>query len=437
MINMLIWNKDLVQPYETLHNIASKICFINFCNRKTINISYPSSFEYSVERFTKEYNGLDLILGHNEIKNLKKHQEDLLGLFSNSFDQNAEHLFRSEFQVCPKCIESGYHSLYHQFVFMDKCFIHDIPLIRKCPNCSSSDFEWLQNDTGRAYVCRNCNYDFIKLPIEKFISKNFDSLDYKSNRTHNSYYNNALIISINTNTKKQEFSSDDYNNFLYDYFINGTVFRSPDFIIQKEKRKGEIIQYINRRDSFLLAERYKKIFCELDDLISRGKFTQSEYDAARSYLHSQCWDTANYSKDFSYISNEALADCIFYNLVGAMETKINMKSYGLTKHESDIMMFFDGILINTFEVYEKLCENLIGLMPLSFDQFFRISDQVLWMILEDTYNQIYDYIDSSDVFKISTHKRYSRLLPPAANYYSYKLIVFESDEQLHIFVFKL
>lgn len=44
-------------------------------------------------------------------------------------------LFFRKFRYCPKCIDLGYHSTAHQVPWLDRCLIHQEPILDHCQNC--------------------------------------------------------------------------------------------------------------------------------------------------------------------------------------------------------------------------------------------------------------------------------------------------------------
>ncbi|MBK5261039.1 MAG: hypothetical protein JJE17_00520 [Peptostreptococcaceae bacterium] len=437
---MLIWNNCIIQPYETFHSIASKICFLNFCAPYDLNIDMTDNFQVSSKRFTEPWKNLYSILGDKTISDVKMSQDVFWGIFMNSLKYNTENLLCNEFKVCPKCIETGYHSLLHQLTFMDKCFIHGIKLVTECPKCHSKSFEWIKDISSRAYTCRKCKHIFIKMPIEIFIKSSFNnpvtSIDAFTHTNENKF-KKALIISVNINENQGNYFTPSYKSFLFDYIINDKISKIPEFIIPYSPEEGEGIKF--QESNLLLSTIYKEIFNRFDNNLSSDDYiTQVEYNDAKYYLFTMLWDRPGYEIKFKSISKLALSYIIFYELIGNMEFRPNLKSFNCTQHASQIFIFSNDRLINTFEIYEKLCEDLINQIRLSKEQLANISEKFLHMLFEDIYSNIKKHytlpteIKSKKIFNI----RHSRLMPPDIKFYSYKLIVLLTEDELHIHLFR-
>ena len=106
-------------PYETLWGKREKFCFLNVCSHRGFKYILSHSVDggdYST-RLRKGYN--KIILFEKQLLDKKV-----------PFEKN--HLrsyFLPKLKYCPECIRKGYHSIFHQYLFMERCFIDNQVLI--------------------------------------------------------------------------------------------------------------------------------------------------------------------------------------------------------------------------------------------------------------------------------------------------------------------
>jgi hypothetical protein len=160
------WRKEWTHEFETPWSIFEKISYANNAERNSI---------------LRE-------LGNNHVKNIKA----LIGdkwrefIFLNGFDKDRLELlmeinlheqneisvnrlisFLQDYRVmpykwffehvrwCNECIQSGFHSWFHQFILINKCPYHDCDLLEKCPRCSSQILFLLSNKSlSNPFVCK-------------------------------------------------------------------------------------------------------------------------------------------------------------------------------------------------------------------------------------------------------------------------------------------
>jgi hypothetical protein len=79
--------------------------------------------------------------------------ETFLGEFLPFIDYSSSSAYFDEkLRWCPICVQQGFHSLFHQLVFLDKCPYHDSPLVQKCKACNST-IPYSINRTRTAFSC--------------------------------------------------------------------------------------------------------------------------------------------------------------------------------------------------------------------------------------------------------------------------------------------
>lgn len=146
---MITWNKKWIKKYESPWSILNKLCLSNIANGYDIlhHIFQKTSNEYSILNYkygisvSPKFN-IDVIsdtLGFDIMRMCMETSEELIKPFFFVADGREELYYKifysSKLKYCPICMSYGYHSLFHQLSFIDKCPIHDIDLVNKCPSC--------------------------------------------------------------------------------------------------------------------------------------------------------------------------------------------------------------------------------------------------------------------------------------------------------------
>lgn len=63
---------------------------------------------------------------------------------------------RNELRICPDCISHGYHSIFHQVLCIDRCPIHETPLLDTCPECRK--VIPVATEQGEPFECPTCQH---------------------------------------------------------------------------------------------------------------------------------------------------------------------------------------------------------------------------------------------------------------------------------------
>ncbi|MBD5797376.1 hypothetical protein BHU24_22160 [Bacillus pseudomycoides] len=138
------WNPAWIQPLESPFSIFQKFMFANvfplsklygvfgsclFRVRKIPVINKKFGSLSSLEGFDREtiHNILKIDLKYIEITTLKQFHNDNANLWKSD---------KYHLKYCQECLKQGYHSLLHQLVYIDYCFIHNTPLKNTCPSCT-------------------------------------------------------------------------------------------------------------------------------------------------------------------------------------------------------------------------------------------------------------------------------------------------------------
>ncbi len=175
------WDERWVQPYESPFSIFQKLMYANvwsfkelyrelgsseFKSRKTPLISYKFGSLYTLEGFDlKEIScrlGVDM---QSNYLNVLSELMDCLGVKLCRYEE--------ELQYCAVCLKQGYHSIFHQFHYINQCFIHGTPLHKSCPKCHLEFMYNLRNlQLQKPFQCL-CSYNFLAENSERKFFKNW------------------------------------------------------------------------------------------------------------------------------------------------------------------------------------------------------------------------------------------------------------------------
>lgn len=177
---MFAWKINWIWENESFWGIINKLKYANYADDCDIlniisNSNYPTvdDKKFILSNCKFDYNKLSSILGLDIASKLEKEVANVLLPFHNeSFcmsksysNKTSGKWFRSELHYCPECIKLGYHSLYHQYSFNDKCFIHKMQLQSCCPKCGANiPFSINKNKNNKAFSCK-CGYKLFNEPI--------------------------------------------------------------------------------------------------------------------------------------------------------------------------------------------------------------------------------------------------------------------------------
>ena len=86
----------------------------------------------------------------------KEVSKELLGPFYVKTRNDSYYLsiYESDLKYCPICMKHGFHSVFHQLTFFDKCLIHGVDLLDNCPNCFKKiPYKFKMSSYQRGYTC--------------------------------------------------------------------------------------------------------------------------------------------------------------------------------------------------------------------------------------------------------------------------------------------
>ncbi|REE67302.1 hypothetical protein A8990_1437 [Paenibacillus taihuensis] len=137
----LTWDPAWMNPFESHWSIIEKIKYANaITSLDFVRLYGTRNFK---GKLRNQHKGLFHFIGidHNLLfesisTDLSRHTEYYLNKMTGMFSWvKTDRLLRKEFSFCDDCLSMGYHSLFHQFIFLNKCPFHLSPLSNSCKYC--------------------------------------------------------------------------------------------------------------------------------------------------------------------------------------------------------------------------------------------------------------------------------------------------------------
>lgn len=133
------WRRGSLHPYESIAGVAAKFCYLNrvgpgefirFCERFVARFR-PNEFWMLLDRDDFDIDRFANILGEPKscIARLRqapfRPPEDYVGCNIKSHNEDSS----IDIVYCPDCIQFGYHAIFHQLPWMNKCLVHGSRLL--------------------------------------------------------------------------------------------------------------------------------------------------------------------------------------------------------------------------------------------------------------------------------------------------------------------
>lgn len=145
------WKNEWIRPYESAWNIGEKIFATN------ISDNIYNDLMGIAANGTKIYFQPDKVtyskgrLNSNFISQCMQKSKEQFSVF-----YNLNYFVSTRIRYCSECASYGYHSVFHQMLFMDKCFIHGKKLKYLC-SCDNNAVISRRSKTNKAFSCKICN----------------------------------------------------------------------------------------------------------------------------------------------------------------------------------------------------------------------------------------------------------------------------------------
>ncbi|MBB3112114.1 hypothetical protein FHS18_004192 [Paenibacillus phyllosphaerae] len=212
----LTWNPKWINPFESTWSIVEKIKYANAITSRELVREFGTK-DYKGNLTNQRYgllrlNGIDLehlslSTGTDFSNHINYYFNKMVGMLTHL---NPNFLLRKEFTFCEDCLAVGYHSILHQFIFVQKCPHHLTELKNTCKICGSSSSCETQNHKRREAfecVCSNFYVDpkfnsffewQVNLPISDRVIKDWISMDSKTyNHISETYFYLPSLKNLN------------------------------------------------------------------------------------------------------------------------------------------------------------------------------------------------------------------------------------------------
>lgn len=144
--------------------LHQQICYVLFGEQEIKNRKQFYNGWYRYCGSLAEFN--NTILANVFQYSLTEQKNQLVHLLTNHLPHFSQNYFRSDFAFCPVCMQTGYHSYFHQFELLQQCPFHLEHLQHHCPSCKS-EIPYVHgqkpvgpSDFDGAFQCDRCGYRF-------------------------------------------------------------------------------------------------------------------------------------------------------------------------------------------------------------------------------------------------------------------------------------
>ncbi|MEG6520869.1 hypothetical protein [Desulfotomaculum sp. 1211_IL3151] len=154
-IQSVIWRKEWAPEYISPWGIFERFKLANYATSKDIFVVFGTN-EANTHVYKRIYRNLIDLNGLSHEKLVATFGTaifDSTHLLINHFilplNQGSFNNFyiREQLSYCPECLKSGYHSVFHQFIPLNNCPIHEIALKFQCGQCGGYTRYELSHDT--------------------------------------------------------------------------------------------------------------------------------------------------------------------------------------------------------------------------------------------------------------------------------------------------
>ncbi|MFX3637402.1 MAG: hypothetical protein ACE3L7_02005 [Candidatus Pristimantibacillus sp.] len=209
----VIWRTEWAQEFETPWSIFEKLSYCNRINRNKLLRFFGSKETRQIKnnkigdkrRELFQLTGFDIELLTQAIElNLFRHNistiNQLIAPLQHFNRLSQFKWFYQNLRWCECCIRSGYHSWWHQFILVDKCPFHDLPLIDSCRKCNKI-IPFLLNDSrfSKPFEC-SCGYCLADFSLTtwnswstKYTLSDISTLTWLDDKWRKEHNNNLVI----------------------------------------------------------------------------------------------------------------------------------------------------------------------------------------------------------------------------------------------------
>lgn len=197
------WRKEWICDYESPWSIFEKFKYANSITNKELYDLFGKTISnhnriYGINNFSsyttlrafdndKLKDAFEVDIRRMNYLNNKK----VFGAFLKT--ELPDKFIKNELNWCPECIKFGYHSIWHQNIFFNRCFIHNIELVYHCPRCKNVLYYlFIETTTFQIFKCQ-CGYTLINEDLEIYFT-HWNKKHITISRENNNWLNLNLDI---------------------------------------------------------------------------------------------------------------------------------------------------------------------------------------------------------------------------------------------------
>jgi len=295
------WRKEWINRFESLWSVFEKFKYANSISEKEVYEIFSIRDQHgSIRKYqskeNKTYLSMEGVDGNALLKilgvDIKQRNlndiEAITYVIANHSNININDFYSNKLRFCPECIKNGYHSIFHQALLFDECFMHEgTKLISKCPNCLSHlEYEFNSKNNKLGFQCQYCSSFYLE---SSNIIDIFERWDMNEIELKNRF---KKWVDLNRKYQKQNLSNtlfcfkpeniEDYYDY-YHKFIHSDMLYNIFSLVEKKQRDHQYrsIKSINRirnsKDNYVVKDfeidiykTYKAIFKSIARRIRKG-----------------------------------------------------------------------------------------------------------------------------------------------------------------------
>ncbi|MFP3390348.1 TniQ family protein [Brevibacillus sp. SIMBA_040] len=169
-MNSYCWRPEWIRPFESPWSVIEKFKYANNVNsREVLKLLGTEHVRKIKATIGQCHRDLATLAGFNEDSlqhilnfNLFSFNEELLQRITSPLPERYKlnKWIRNYLAYCEKCINTGYHSVLHQFKLLDYCPIHMTALLKACIKCNQIiPYHLTDKELSGAYECI-CGHKF-------------------------------------------------------------------------------------------------------------------------------------------------------------------------------------------------------------------------------------------------------------------------------------
>lgn len=334
---MYTWRKEWIREYESPWSILEKFKYANAITNKDIYSILGKTKDNgdlikSQSKAHKSYITLDGFDENRVINTLgvnikQMNSSNLINILNMFFKNGSIKKYVQPFlNICPFCIKKGYHSIWHQIIFFNECFIHQSTFINKCPACTRGFFyEFETSNNTHGFKC-TCGYSFIN----------------SHSQTHDIFFNKWEHDKIEINIKQKHWLEMNKKNNMTMYYFGHDYNNSHIDINHFNYALSDTLIEINRKNNVLMSKH--------NILSCRNKKIKNNVNFKKEFSFSK-------EASYPYMQESDIEElfCLYKSILKSISRKIMKKDRFIRKYIKELQVneaniFHLGEVIKCFDL---------------------------------------------------------------------------------------